>query len=80
MKDFEANEICIGDTVYYARKNDYKANGVLIKCVVININIGNIYLKKYNSPNSPTYKSTNSEHQILIVEKIREKKIKRILK
>ena len=69
-KDIEGNEIKIGDTVYYARKNKHAINEILI-CEVTNIMNGHIKLGKYLS--------TNPSWQIAIKTSIREKKLNRIV-
>lgn len=60
MKDIEGNVIKVGQTVYYARKRDYYANGELIKTVVTAVN------EKKNNVLMGKYISTNPETQILI--------------
>ena len=37
VTDIEGVELKVGDTVYYARKRDYYANGELIKCIITKI-------------------------------------------
>ena len=54
-KDIEGNIINIGDTVYYARKRDYTANGELLKLEVTQITPnGNVKMGKYTSTESDT--------------------------
>ena len=58
VNDIEGNELNVGDTVYYARKRDYKANGELIKATITSINTNGIVLLG-------SYTSTNPESQLL---------------
>jgi hypothetical protein len=57
-KDINGTQLAIGDNVYYARKNDYSANGQLVKCVITDIlENGHVHMGKY--------KSTDPQTQIL---------------
>ena len=50
ITDIEGKELTIGDTVYYARKQNYSANGELLKLVISHITTdGKVKMNKYTS-------------------------------
>jgi len=50
ITDIEGKELTIGDTVYYARKQNYSANGELIKVQITEFySDGRVRLGKYTS-------------------------------
>jgi len=69
--DIEGNKIDIGDIVYYARKENYSAKGILIKTIVTNITYNAVYMN--------TYRSTSPSTQIVIRKKVRIKKLKNLI-
>ena len=58
VKDIEGNEINIGDTVYYARKRNYTANGELVKLKVTKIIGDTVCMGQYKAtePNTQILK------------------------
>lgn len=59
VKDIRGTDVFEGDTVYYARKCNYTANGELIKCKVTKIHdLGGVSMSKYfaRSPKSQIIK------------------------
>ena len=50
VTDIEGVELNIGDTVYYARKTDYKANGEMVKETITKITeYGHVMMGRYMS-------------------------------
>ena len=68
IQDVEGVQIEVGDTVYYARKRDYTANGELIKKIVTAVDktTGYVEMGKYTS--------TSPESQLLVVLNARKTK------
>ncbi|MCK9574646.1 MAG: hypothetical protein WC979_00325 [Candidatus Pacearchaeota archaeon] len=61
VQDIEGVKIEVGDTVYYARKRDYTANGELIKkrVTAVDKTTGYVEMGKYTS--------TSPESQLLVL-------------
>lgn len=49
IRDIEGNILEIGDTVYYARKHNRHANGVLVKCIITGFNGDMVKMGKFTS-------------------------------
>ena len=62
MKDIEGNILYVGDDVYYARKNPYAANGLLIRCTITKISNSCVYMEKFIS--------TEPSNQLIKIQKI----------
>ena len=53
-KDIEGNEVSVGDTVYYARKRNYTANGELVKLEITNIKGDTVHMGQYKATKPST--------------------------
>ena len=50
VEDIEGNVLKVGDKVYYARKQNYSANGEMLKLVISNISPeGKVRMDKFTS-------------------------------